>query len=130
MVDVKKKLFPKLKKKIKAFLTDESWKITKKDALGLAVGVVMFGSISETLAGHSSSYTWLPWSNSHTNGVWWECSVTEKYSNHASWMVNWHYSSTIAWKTNGSCYWWTSGHWNTTHSNHGSHGSHGSWGRC
>jgi hypothetical protein len=34
----KEKFFPKLKKKIKGFLTDESGKISKKDALGLAVG--------------------------------------------------------------------------------------------
>jgi len=34
----KKKLFPKLQKKIKGFLTDESGKISKKDALGLSVG--------------------------------------------------------------------------------------------
>jgi hypothetical protein len=33
----KKKLFPKLKKKLKGFITDESGKISKKDALGLAV---------------------------------------------------------------------------------------------
>jgi hypothetical protein len=32
----KKKIFPKLKVKIKNFLVDESGKITKKDALGLA----------------------------------------------------------------------------------------------
>jgi hypothetical protein len=32
-----KRIFPKIKKKIKGFLTDESGKISKKDALGLAV---------------------------------------------------------------------------------------------
>jgi hypothetical protein len=32
----KKKIFPKLGKNIKSFLADESGKITKKDALGLA----------------------------------------------------------------------------------------------
>lgn len=37
MEDSKKKiLFPKLQKKIKGFLTDESGKISKKDALGLS----------------------------------------------------------------------------------------------
>jgi len=30
-----------LKKKLKVFLTDESGKITKKDALGLAAGAVL-----------------------------------------------------------------------------------------
>jgi hypothetical protein len=33
----KKKLFPKLNKKLKGFLTDESGKISKKNAFGLAV---------------------------------------------------------------------------------------------
>ena len=33
MSEIKKKLFPKIQKKIKSFLTDESGKISKKDAL-------------------------------------------------------------------------------------------------
>jgi hypothetical protein len=32
-----KKIFPKLKQKLKGFLTDESGKITKRDALGVVV---------------------------------------------------------------------------------------------
>ncbi|MDR1987578.1 MAG: hypothetical protein LBQ24_02160 [Candidatus Peribacteria bacterium] len=41
MTENKKKFLPKLKKKIKGFLTEESGKISKKDALGLAVGAVL-----------------------------------------------------------------------------------------
>jgi hypothetical protein len=33
MNENKKKLFPKLKKKLKGFITDESGKISKKDAM-------------------------------------------------------------------------------------------------
>lgn len=44
MSEKKKKLFPKLKKKISDFLTDESWEITKKDALGIAAGATVFAS--------------------------------------------------------------------------------------
>jgi hypothetical protein len=47
MVIQKKKLFPKLKKKLKGFITDESGKITKKDALGLAVGAVLLSGAVE-----------------------------------------------------------------------------------
>lgn len=41
----KKKIFPKLKKKLENFLTDESGEITKKDALGVAAGVVVFSNM-------------------------------------------------------------------------------------
>jgi hypothetical protein len=37
MVQKKKKIFPRINKKIKSFLTDESGKISKKHALGIAV---------------------------------------------------------------------------------------------
>lgn len=36
-----KKFFPKLQKKLRGFLTDESGKISKKDALGLSIGSIM-----------------------------------------------------------------------------------------
>jgi hypothetical protein len=50
MVIQKKKLFPKLKKKLKGFITDESGKITKKDALGLSVGAVLLSGAEEASA--------------------------------------------------------------------------------
>jgi hypothetical protein len=48
MSENKKILFPKLKKKLKGFITDESGKISKKDALGLAVGGVLLSVAEES----------------------------------------------------------------------------------
>jgi uncharacterized protein (UPF0216 family) len=41
MLIKKNKKFPKLKKSLKKFLTDESGKITKKDALGISAVAVL-----------------------------------------------------------------------------------------
>jgi len=57
MTNQKKKIFPKIKKKLKWFLTDESWKITKKDALGLAAGAVLLSGVEEVSA--SANYSGL-----------------------------------------------------------------------
>ena len=118
MSDKKKKIFPKLKKKIKWFLTDESGKITKKDALGLAAGAVLLSGVDEVSAGHSSNFS------SKGNKDWWgnpSCSYA-----HASWIVNGHYSRDVSgiviWHHEGSKTLWT----HSSHSSHGSHGSHGS----
>lgn len=125
----KKSFFPKVSTKLSHFLTDESWKITKKDALGLASWAILFASISEAHAGHSSSTShsssvgWnRPWGNGHASGNWWSCTSTLNYSQHASWVVNWHFSSNVSWSWSGaSCVWWTAGHWNVSHGSHGSH---------
>lgn len=67
MSEKKKKLFPKLKKKISDFLTDESWEITKKDALGIAAGATVFASFQTVDARwwrdwiQSDDYSSLPW---------------------------------------------------------------------
>lgn len=54
-----KKILPKIKKKLSDFLTDESGKITKKDALGISAWAVAFAALSDiTSAGH----------NGHTSG--------------------------------------------------------------
>lgn len=50
MSGIKKKIFPKLKKTLGNFLTDESWKMTKKDALGIAAGAALFSWAEEALA--------------------------------------------------------------------------------
>ena len=116
---VKKKVFPKFKKKIKWFLTDESGKITKKDALGLAASAMLLASIDETSAdtcNHSNSYwatghaSWYeswwhanwywPWTNINASKIWTAISGIE--TTHASWVVNWHYSAT----PNGWAYDW------------------------
>ena len=112
MTNQKKKFFPKIKKKIKGFLTDESGKITKKDALGLAAGAVLLSGIEEVSAGHSSTYS------NRWNRDWWG----NPYCNHASWVVNWHYSAT------SSINWYHEGQ--KTLYKHSSHSSHGSWGWC
>ena len=46
----KKKIFPKIKKKLHSFLTDESGKITKKDALGLSAWVALLWWVSSAEA--------------------------------------------------------------------------------
>ena len=47
MAQEKKKVFPKISKKIKSFLANESGKISKKDALWLAAGSVLLGGLNE-----------------------------------------------------------------------------------
>lgn len=42
----KKKFFPKIKKQLSDFLTDESGEITKKDALGLGAAATLVASLS------------------------------------------------------------------------------------
>ncbi len=136
-----KKFFPKLKKKIKNFLTDESWKITKKDALWLSVWAMIMSWVDYVSAAHSSSLYYIWHANWYT--VWWHQSWYTVWwhqnwyrTTHSSSIVNWHSSGTpnawhiswypiawhaswypIAWHVNAASYW---------HSSHGSHGSHGS----
>ena len=108
---IKKKVFPKLKKKIKWFLTDESGKITKKDALGLAVGAMLLSSVDEATAascehannsfgtGHLSWYN--AWWHANWYQHWTDIEWTKIWTffdwvetTHASGIVNWHYSGT------------------------------------
>lgn len=125
MSEKKKKLFPKLKKKISDFLTDESWEITKKDALGISAGAVLLVAaegvidVEQVSAGHwshgSHSNSWnpyIPWITAYTNPV---CS-------HVSWIVNGHVSSIPKLDLSK-----TTVHNHSSGSIHGSHGSH--WSR-
>lgn len=89
MWENKKKFFPKFKKKMKWFLTDESWKITKKGAFGLSAGAVLLWGIEEVWA-HRPIHT-----DTRTD-VW-----------HASWYAAW-------WHQSGSLRW---GHSNQWHAN-------------
>lgn len=50
-----KKTFPKIKKKLKDFLTDESGRITKKDALGLSAGAMLLAGV-DNVAADSTGY--------------------------------------------------------------------------
>lgn len=107
---MKKNIFPKIKKKIKGFLTDESGKISKKDALWLAVWGVLLSAINEVGAEN--------WSIDVGGGLTCSTSATPNVS-HASWIVNWHYSTTPAASVTFSS-------WHVSHGSHGSHGSSGS----
>lgn len=141
---MKKKIFPKIWKKLKWFLTDESWKITKKDALWLAAITSLGVAVNDVVAAHTSSYstTWgRGWgtghsSYSHSNSLY--CRSTNHNSSmwHGSAIVNGssnyrfpsskHSSSLSAWSL--------SGHGSATgHSSHGSSGTwsgSGTWGSC
>lgn len=116
MSSKKKKIYPGIKKKLTSFLTDESWKITKKDALGLSAWAVLLSSADEALAWHySHSSAWSPALPAGSQTVIipgpWTCG-------HASWVVSGHYSGTPAVNY---------GAWQTyTHSNHSNHWS-GGW---
>jgi hypothetical protein len=133
-----KKIFPKIKKKLKSFLADESGKITKKDALGLAAGAMLLSGVEEGAASvsHNSSNYTAPDILWHANAsTHWSSPRSESWTNtaygpwywrtcsHASWIVNWHYSSTpeVAEEFRESQTW----HW--SHGSHGSHGSHWQW---
>ncbi len=115
----KKKFFPKFKKKLSSFLTDESGKITKKDALGLAAGALLLWSAGDVEAAHTNGpcghvsqwhaswYT--PWGHKNWYAPWGHVSqtavdakqmssqVTGTKTSHSSWIVNWHYSWTPNW---------------------------------
>jgi len=68
----KKKIFPKFQKKLKWFLTDESWKITKKNALWLAAWAALLSSVSwvnNTAAWHGAHWNAMtPYNSTSSHG--------------------------------------------------------------
>ncbi len=140
MADKKKKLFPKIKKKLHWFLTDESGKITKKDALWLSAWALLLWSVEGAEAWRDHTYTIndpvLPFptdldayvaSPDHSNTVTNQMVVIDSATcNHASGIVNGHYSSipTVD-LSNTTIDLSKTHHW--SHSSHGSHGSCWSW---
>ena len=112
-----KKVFPKLKKKLKWFLTDESGKITKKDALWLSAWALLLSSVDDLSAGSDSWSASVDAWGGHICDAQAECTAT---ANHASWIVNWHYSSNPAATANIQ----------NASVSHYSHSNHGSWGWC
>lgn len=128
MSSAKKNIFPKLKKTLQWFLTDESGKITKKDALGLAAWASLLGWVDTVSAAHSSG---TGHSNSYSNiwtRDWWGNPTCSPSINHASWVINGHYSSNISGVVGGHHEWSKALY---THWSHGSHGSHSSsWSGC
>jgi len=150
-----KKTFPKFKKKLSQFLTDESGKITKKDALGLSAAAAVLAGL-EVADAHV-------WTSTHTHSLWFTCgspsvNISRTINGHFSWN-QWGtavatcntnpYSPGAVTKT-ASCNpvvwhssWIVNWHYNTAsnasalrpavssynkvgHCSHGSHGSHGS----
>lgn len=113
----KKKLFPKLKKKISDFLADESGEITKKDALWIAAGATILAGVESVEAEIITKVS--------SDWKWWTTTIKiDVPSSHLSWVVNGHMSSrpydnmSISHGSHGS------------HGSHWSHGSHGShWSR-
>lgn len=99
---MKESKFPKLKKKLKGFLTEESWKISKKDALGLWVASAALMATEETALWSHSNYSFHSYSSIQCN--------------HVSGTVNGHYNVRPNFR------------WNAHHHSHNSHGSHGSHG--
>lgn len=111
----KKKLFPKLKKQLSDFLTDESWEITKKDALGISAGAVLLTGVESVDAGH-----WNYYSPSLPSYNWAQVvTVSDMTCSHVSGVVNWHVSQVP--KVN---------YRNTIHTHSSWHSSHGSGGWC
>ncbi len=92
MTNKKKKFFPKLKKKLQWFLTDESGKITKKDALWLAAGAMILNGVQDVSAAHCSGHVNSLWGDVHSN----TCPAV-----HSS-TVCWHASQ---WHANGTWKW-------------------------
>ncbi|PIQ41399.1 hypothetical protein COW06_03050, partial [Candidatus Gracilibacteria bacterium CG12_big_fil_rev_8_21_14_0_65_38_15] len=135
-MEPKKKLFPKLKKKLRGFLTDESGKISKKDALGLSVGAMLLMGAEEVIAAHvngcTSSVLANPVYANSPDDITNDAGASERNAtcntkgtitatatpsiSHASGIVNGHYSSTITATAN------LSGSAGSGHSSHGSHG--------
>lgn len=141
---LKKKIFPRLKKKINSFLTDESWKISKKNALGIVLWAIILNDVDwhyssradrvyYWTAHHASNSCIWHWSTAwHVNWYlssgtniggakwnWWHCSsiTNSTYSKAAT--SSWHWSGTkVGWHLNAG-----HGSW-CVHVSHGSHGSY------
>lgn len=131
MLIKKNKKFPKLKKSLKKFLTDESGKITKKDALGISAVAVLVAWVEDSFAGSSYTTNISPISTfyptngetyrspNHTNSVTKELVINWPATcNHASGIVNGHFSSTPIASSSAETFDVTK-----THSSHSSHWS-------
>jgi len=119
MKKVSKTSFPKIKKKIKDFILDESGNVTAKTALAVSAVWVVWLWLNEAFAwtcsiiptGHFNwtanwhyNWTWLFWAGVTPTSMvscWW---VNTSYTydswcwplscNPISWVVNWHYNIT------------------------------------
>lgn len=127
----KKIIIPKINKKIKWFLTDESWKITKQAALWLSAGSFLALWIEDTIAAGG----WI-WHSSYSHSSGQSCSApshssgTSVNSGHVS--GGWHQSGSFSATHSSSVTKWTvSWHGSATwHSSHGSSGTGSGCGSC
>ena len=91
-----KKSFPKIKKSLKWFLTDESWKVTKKDVLWISAWAWLISAMNVEVASaceHVSNV-------SHSSG----CSSTSQWS--VAWYTSWgHVSRVLRWSSSSIKTW-------------------------
>lgn len=117
----KKKLLPTFKKSLRDFLTDESWKITKKDALWLSAAWAFLALWEQAAAAHVSWPWHRSWSTtSGSSRANWSLNSTA-ICNHASWVVNGHFSNSPTGTASIS---------GSVTASHNSHSSHSSGGWC
>ncbi len=133
MVIKKDKKLPKIKKKLKSFLTDESGKIAKKDAFGISVGSAIVMGAGEVTAAHTSTACGHA-NQAHANGYQRGSHLSGRRTAHINTAINGHYS----WVPNTGALVdkyvrWTSRnqpavnlptHCSSTHANHANHANH------
>jgi hypothetical protein len=123
----KKKIFPKIKKSLQWFLTDESWKISKKDALWISAWIAMLNIVDPDIvqAWHSSSW----WTHSNSTS----CSGHASQGSFSAYSSGSHQSGTPAGSHSSHT---KAGHWSVSWWNPNGHFSrsatlpsawHGSW---
>lgn len=115
----KNKKFPKIKKKIANFLSEESWEITKSNFLGMSVWAWLLTVSDQVNATNFWPSYWLNCSYCSVQ----ELNVTAQHTSACHWnvpFVKWHFSGATT-DTNVVNLVWT-------HNSHWSHWSH--WSHC
>lgn len=112
--------YPKIRKGIKKFLLNESWKMTKGSAAKAIIWSALFAvAESSNATNFWSNYT----NNTYDNSIDNVSLIGQHWSScHASWLQNWHFNRLGNDVNNAYIVW--------SHSSHGSHGSHGSHCSC
>ena len=130
----KKHNLPKIKKKLKSFLTDESGKITKKDAFGVSVGsaILLGAGVADVSAAHSSTACGHA-NQAHANGYQRGAHLSGTRTAHINTAVNGHYSATPDGGTTNTYVRWTyrdqnavnkPTHCSSSHTSHSNHSNH------
>ncbi len=131
----KKHSLPKIKKKLKSFLTDESGKIAKKDAFGVSVGsaILLGATVTDVSAAHTSTacgHANQPHANGYARGSHLSGTKTAPIST----PVNGHYSGTpnggtvneyVRWVYHNQAAVNLPTHCSSTHANHSNHSNAG-----